>query len=112
MNKLGLSILGIAIVVGAFIGVIVPIPMKSVVVQEVPKQYPSFDQTKMNLTLKTDEVFISIQNSGAGFFTLTTLKREPQPSGANEFRVYTLEIGDRGTVINPPSLWFTIRDQR
>lgn len=70
--------------------------------------YPYVDQVGLSTTLKPDESFVSIQHQ-AGRFTLVTAVSAPGPK---TFRVYTGLVGDRGTLIEQPRVWYTIKEQQ
>ena len=80
------------------------------VVAPPPPTYPFMDQVKMDLVLKPDEKLFSVQHINPGYVYIVTLVMGP-PMPNREFRVYTGIIGDRGVMINQPTLWYTIHEQ-
>lgn len=78
-----------------------------------PKQYPYVDQIKMELILPAGENFVSTipTPGGGGYFQLTTQVDRRGELGAKTFKVYTGCMGDRGVMINQPSLWYTVKEQ-
>ena len=113
-GKQGLAALGICAVVFGAMYAFIFFPIKMEHERELvapPKQYPYVDQIKMELILPVGENLVSSipTPGGGGYFQLTT--EAPVVNGKRVFKVYTGCMGDRGVMINQPSLWYTVKEQ-